>query len=766
MNKKPIVLGVILILLMAIIIPIISSFKIPGNKIIYVDDDNKNGPWDGTMEHPYQFIHDGIKHAIDTDTVFVLSGNYIDFLFINKSINLIGENRNTTIINKYSENLIVIYISSDYVNISNFTIQNNSDCGIFAYNSNNIKIYENNFYQCKFAISLYSTFNVQIYKNNINFNNFTGIEGFKSHSILITENNIKNNSRGINQELSSLVIQKNNISANRYGIELHDCSDSCINENEIISNKYRGINLITVSKSEIKNNKIISNGAIYRYNPMRTGHGLYLSYLSNCSINKNNIDSNDRGITIINSDNNTISRNNISNNSRSGVYISDSFDNQINLNNFINNNIQAKDDSMNSWDYNKKGNYWDDFEEKYPNAQKTSRGVWDTPYEIYNGNQDRYPLIKPYVSNEKHITKLNNIIYVDDDGEADYTKIQDAIDNASDGDTVFVYNGTYYENIVIGKSIDLIGENRNNTIIDGAGIGCCLMGIAENIYISGFTFSNSSKDILALIFFDGQYTFIDNVISYNKRGIYCSDAKINVTNNIILNNEWGIAFENLYHSNIVGNIIQNNSDFGVGLFNCFYSVIQDNQISDNNYGIKITASWSNIVNENNITNNTIGVGVESYNEFSTGQNKILNNYITDNDHGVYLHAFGWGHCQSSTVSMNIISKNKYGIYLTSDTNESELYLNDISQNHIEKNEKYGIYLNNTYQNSISSNNLVKNKINAYFEYCNNLTWNGNYWNRPRLLSYPIFGKTTFKNYEIPWVNIDWHPALKPYDIVN
>ena len=169
-------------------------------------------------------------------------------------------------------------------------------------------------------------------------------------------------------------------------------------------------------------------------------------------------------------------------------------------------------------------------------------------------------------------------------------------------------------------------------------------------------------------------------------------------------------------------------------------------------------------NKNHITNNNIGVGVEAWDEFSTGRNKILDNYIADNDRGVYLHAFGCGHCQSSTVSMNIISNDKYGIYLASDTDKSELYLNNISQNHIEKNEECGIYLNNTYHNSIFSNNLVKNKINAYFKYCNNLTWNNNYWGRPRLLPYPIFGKTIFKNYEIPWINIDWHPALKPYDI--
>jgi pectin methylesterase-like acyl-CoA thioesterase len=58
-------------------------------------------------------------------------------------------------------------------------------------------------------------------------------------------------------------------------------------------------------------------------------------------------------------------------------------------------------------------------------------------------------------------------IYVDDDGGADYVTIQEAINNASAGDTVYVYEGHYYENIVVNKSISLTGEDRDNTIIDG-----------------------------------------------------------------------------------------------------------------------------------------------------------------------------------------------------------------------------------------------------------------------------------------------------------
>src|SRR4030042_7035615 len=64
---------------------------------------------------------------------------------------------------------------------------------------------------------------------------------------------------------------------------------------------------------------------------------------------------------------------------------------------------------------------------------------------------------------------------VDDDGPADFSTIQEAINAADDGDTVFVRNGTYYEHIVINKTISLIGENPEDTIIDAEHIGTAVL---------------------------------------------------------------------------------------------------------------------------------------------------------------------------------------------------------------------------------------------------------------------------------------------------
>ena len=74
--------------------------------------------------------------------------------------------------------------------------------------------------------------------------------------------------------------------------------------------------------------------------------------------------------------------------------------------------------------------------------------------------------------------------------------IQDLIDNASNGDTIYIPSGTYYENIVINKSISLIGKDKNTTIIDGNKSGDVVIIYADWVNISGFKIQNSGFSCL------------------------------------------------------------------------------------------------------------------------------------------------------------------------------------------------------------------------------------------------------------------------------
>ena len=71
--------------------------------------------------------------------------------------------------------------------------------------------------------------------------------------------------------------------------------------------------------------------------------------------------------------------------------------------------------------------------------------------------------------------------------------IQEAINSAQHGDTVLVHNGTYIEDVVVNKSISLIGENKENTIVYGSGNGTVIYVFADNVNISRFTIMNSGN---------------------------------------------------------------------------------------------------------------------------------------------------------------------------------------------------------------------------------------------------------------------------------
>ena len=72
-----------------------------------------------------------------------------------------------------------------------------------------------------------------------------------------------------------------------------------------------------------------------------------------------------------------------------------------------------------------------------------------------------------------------------------FDSIQDAIDNASTGYAIVVYNGTYTENVVVDKTLTIIGEDRDITIIDGDASGDVISVTAANVNITHFTLTNS-----------------------------------------------------------------------------------------------------------------------------------------------------------------------------------------------------------------------------------------------------------------------------------
>jgi parallel beta-helix repeat protein len=134
--------------------------------ILYVDDTNSHGPWDGTFSHPFRHIQEGINAIGENGTVYVLKGIYIENVTIAKSLILIGENKSKTIIDG-DTNGIVVDICTDDVNMSGFTIRNGM-IGIIVINSSKSRITDNTIRNNSiFGVSvLNSSHDNYFYKNN------------------------------------------------------------------------------------------------------------------------------------------------------------------------------------------------------------------------------------------------------------------------------------------------------------------------------------------------------------------------------------------------------------------------------------------------------------------------------------------------------------------------------------------------------------------------------------------------------------------------
>jgi len=169
MRKNILALATIGMLLLSSLM-IMPKVGASGNTI-YVDDDNTSGPWNGTQEYPCRNIQDGINNSDNGDTVFVYNGTYYENVIINKSINLVGEDKEITIVDG-EEGEFVFNITADHVNVSGFTIQNGS-LGIKIFNTSNNIITDNIVKEnINYGISVYNWSNDSlIYRNNFIGNN-------------------------------------------------------------------------------------------------------------------------------------------------------------------------------------------------------------------------------------------------------------------------------------------------------------------------------------------------------------------------------------------------------------------------------------------------------------------------------------------------------------------------------------------------------------------------------------------------------------------
>ena len=235
---------------------------------------------------------------------------------------------------------------------------------------------------------------------------------------------------------------------------------------------------------------------------------------------------------------------------------------------------------------------------------------------------------------------------VDDDGPADFHTIQEAINAASDGDTIFVHVGTYYARITISRSVSLVGEERNTTVIDGNGVGTVILVIADNASIINFTVKNSGK-----VWHGSGYPPScisgDNVNYVNIKSNTLTDAAVciwfhsssfvNIADNVIFNTSIAgiIGYSSSYimmHQNLAYNCVLMGLHLDGSSVNCN---ITNNVIINTLEGIEIEKSAGNFVIGNKLTDNNVSMVLNQCN----GLNIFRENNMTRNWYNLIV--WGW-----------------------------------------------------------------------------------------------------------------------------
>jgi len=342
-------------------------------------------------------------------------------------------------------------------------------------------------------------------------------------------------------------------------------------------------------------------------------------------------------------------------------------------------------------------------------------------------------------------TSRGNWLYVGGSGPGNYTKIQDAIDNASEGDTVFVYNGMYYEHITVDKPLVLIGIpsiSGDIPYIDG-GDEITVLIRADNCIFDKFSVG-SDWSFGILLQSNGNIIRNCSVLKAS------SDIKLDhasnnlISHNIFRGNDQGILLENSSNNTIINNTVDSHKYSKLKLWSeSNYNLVCNNDFSNSVYweGILNGENCSyNIYKNNTIWNNTeVGIYIESGYGISIIGNSFMNNGISFSSSIPELLSYT---IENNTINDKQIYfyKNKNDVIVPSDAGQiflvqctnfkiQDLNISNVKTgyhrigggicliessyttiqgNNVSSCSPVGIYLVNSDNNTISSNNLSYN----------------------------------------------------------
>jgi len=259
----------------------------------------------------------------------------------------------------------------------------------------------------------------------------------------------------------------------------------------------------------------------------------------------------------------------------------------------------------------------------------------------------------------------------------DFATIQEAINDpdTSDGHIIQVDAGTYFEHVTITKSISLVGEDRDTTIIDGNGSGTTIQVFAHNVSIVNFTVRYAGRiwgpppgygyPDACIIGHGVKHIRVENN-TFNGAAVCVAFADysslVNITNNIVFNATYigilGYSSNNLmiYH-NLVFDYGYEGIHLDGGSNNCR---IANNTVMNGLDGISLEklATSGNLIEGNTLLNNNVSIGI-----YAGGVNVFRSNNMTGNQHDLVIFGYSLDSFLQDIDDSNIVD-DKIVYYLT------------------------------------------------------------------------------------------------------
>ncbi len=352
-------------------------------------------------------------------------------------------------------------------------------------------------------------------------------------------------------------------------------------------------------------------------------------------------------------------------------------------------------------------------------------------------------------------------LFVGGGGPGNFTTIQSAVNAANPGDTVYVFSGTYHENVLIEKPLSLVGEYNHTTIIDGDANEAVIDVDVSWVNISGFTITNGTdwtRDGIRLNTRSHNHIF-DNILMRNRRGMVVSGSYNTIENNIayslesfaidLIGTHYNILRRNVmtgsgirlhgsdveeytsheidtsntvngkpvyYWKNITGGTVPSGAG-QVILGNCTNVLINGQDLRDGSVGITLGLSSNNTIINNDVSgNNAYGfilrrsdgntvsdnqvssINGTAYDLYYADSNRIENNTIAENRWGIRIMDSDGNLIANNTIKDSA----EYAVRLWhSDYNE--LIFNEITDN------LDGIILERSFRNLMNYNNITNNE---------------------------------------------------------